>query len=142
MSNNKKAFNPVRDEVIAIGHQNRRQTLGDDYVERSIKNAQEDDFLQPLQDAVTELAWGAVWGRPGLDLKTRSLVTLSVLIALGRRHELKVHLNGALNNGWTREELQEILLHAACYCGMPAAVDGYRIAKEVLDERAAKNADA
>lgn len=136
MSNDNKEFNPVAPEVIALGHQNRRKTLGDAYVDRSIKNAQSDDFLQPLQDAVTGLAWGAVWGRPGLDLKTRSLVTVSVLIALGRRHELRLHLNGALNNGWTKEELQEILLHAACYCGMPAAVDGFRIAKEVLDERA------
>ena len=133
-----REFQPVKPDVIELGHRNRRQTLGDDYVNRSIQNAQNDDFLQPLQDAVTELAWGSIWGRPGLDLKNRSLVTISVLIALGRRHELKLHLNGALNNGWTKEELQEILLHAACYCGMPAAVDGFRIAKEVLDERAAK----
>lgn len=137
MSNTKQEFRPVAPEVVELGHRNRRQTLGDAYVDRSINNAQSDDFLQPLQDAVTGLAWGAVWGRPGLDLKTRSLVTVSVLIALGRRHELKLHLNGALNNGWTREEVQEILLHAACYCGMPAAVDGFRIAKEVIDERAA-----
>jgi 4-carboxymuconolactone decarboxylase len=136
MSNEKNAFSPVKPEIIELGHKNRRKTLGDAYVDRSINNAQEDDFLRPLQEAVTGLAWGAVWGRPGLDLKTRSLVTISVLIALGRRHELRLHLNGALNNGWTREELQEILLHAACYCGMPAAVDGFRIAKEVLDARA------
>lgn len=137
MSEQMKEFNPVRPEVMDLGHRNRRKTLGDAYVDRSINNAQQDDFLQPLQEAVTGLAWGAVWGRPGLDLKSRSLITVSVLLALGRRHELKLHLNGALNNGWTREELQEILLHAGCHCGMPATVDGYRIAKEVLDERAA-----
>jgi 4-carboxymuconolactone decarboxylase len=137
MTNETQPFRPVTPDVIELGHRNRRRTLGDAYVDRSISNAQGDDFLQPLQDAVTGLAWGAIWGRPGLDLKTRSLVTISVLIALGRRHELKLHLSGALNNGWTKEELQEILLQAACYCGMPAAVDGFRLAKEVLDERAA-----
>lgn len=142
MENKQKEFNPITPEVVELGHHNRRQTLGDAYVDGSIGNAKNDDFLQPLQDAVTGLAWGAVWGRPGLDMKSRSLVTVSVLIALGRRHELKLHINGALNNGWTREELQEILLHAACYCGMPAAVDGFRIAKEVLDERAASDGSA
>ena len=131
-------FKPVHDDVIALGHRNRRQTLGDEYVDRSISNAQNDDFLQPLQDAVTGLAWGAVWGRPGLSLKHRSLVTVSVLMALGRPHELRLHLTGALNNGWTKEELQEIMLHAACYCGMPAAVEAFRIAKDILDEREAK----
>ena len=140
MSNDQNEFNPVTPDIVELGHRNRRKTLGDAYVDRSIANAKNDDFLQPLQDAVTGLAWGAVWGRPGLDFKHRSLVTISVLIALGRRHELKLHLNGALNNGWTPQELQEILLHAACYCGMPAAVDGFRIAKEVLDERAAAQA--
>jgi len=134
----KKEFQPIAQEVIDLGHRNRRQTLGDAYVDRSIRNAADDDFLQPLQDAVTGLAWGAVWGRPGLDLKHRSLVTISVLIALGRSNELALHINGALNNGWTKEELQEILLQAACYCGMPAAVDGFKVAKKVLDERAGK----
>lgn len=131
-----KAFEPVTAETVALGHQNRRSTLGDAYVDGAIARAKDDDFFEPLQEAVTGLAWGAIWGRPGLSLKHRSLVTVSVLIATGRRHELALHLNGALNNGWTREDLQEILLHAACYCGMPAAVDGFRVAKEVLDERA------
>lgn len=131
-----KTFDPVTAETVALGHHNRRTTLGDAYVDGAIKRASDDDFFVPLQEAVTGLAWGAIWGRPGLSLKHRSLVTVSVLIATGRRHELALHLNGALNNGWTREDLQEILLHAACYCGMPAAVDGYRVAKEVLDERA------
>ncbi|HBP28975.1 MAG TPA: 4-carboxymuconolactone decarboxylase [Advenella kashmirensis] len=131
-------FKPVTNDIVELGHRNRRQTLGDDYVDASIKRAEEDDFMQPLQDAVTGLAWGAVWGRPGLSLKHRSMVTMSVLIALGRPNELALHINGALNNGWTKEELQEILLQAACYCGMPAAVDGFRVAKEVLNQRARK----
>jgi 4-carboxymuconolactone decarboxylase len=137
---NKSSFNPVTPETVALGHKNRRQTLGDKYVDGAIARSKDDDFFVPLQEAVTGLAWGAIWGRPGLTLKERSLVTVSVLIATGRRHELALHINGALNNGWTREQLQEILLQAACYCGMPAAVDGYRIAKEVLDERAASGA--
>ncbi|MEI2416940.1 carboxymuconolactone decarboxylase family protein [Orrella sp. JC864] len=131
-----KPFDPVTPETVALGHKNRRATLGDKYVDQSIARAQQDDFFAPLQEAVTGLAWGAIWGRPGLTAKERSLITVSVLIATGRRHELALHLNGALNNGWTRKQVQEILLHAACYCGMPAAVDGFRIAKEVLDERA------
>jgi 4-carboxymuconolactone decarboxylase len=83
------------------------------------------------------LAWGAVWGRPGLDVKSRSLVTVSILIALGRTTELAVHINGALNNGWTKAELQEILIHSSAYCGWPAALEASRVAKEVLDQRAA-----
>lgn len=142
MSQEKPEFNPVTPDIVELGHRNRRKTLGDAYVDRSIQNAKDDAFLQPLQDAVTGLAWGAVWGRPGLDLKTRSLITISVLIALGRPYELRLHLNGALNNGWTPEDLQEIMLHAACYCGMPAAVEAFRIAKDVLDERAAAAKDA
>jgi 4-carboxymuconolactone decarboxylase len=138
---NKSSFNPVTPETVALGHQNRRTTLGDKYVDGAIARSKDDDFFVPLQEAVTGLAWGAIWGRPGLTLKERSLVTVSVLIATGRRHELALHINGALNNGWTRAQLQEILLQAACYCGMPAAVDGYRIAKEVLDERAASGVD-
>jgi len=131
-----KSFDPVTPETVELGHRNRRSTLGDAYVDAAIARSKDDDFFVPLQEAVTGLAWGAIWGRPGLSAKHRSLVTVSVLIATGRRHELALHLNGALNNGWTREDLQEILLHAACYCGMPAAVDGFRVAKEVLDERA------
>ena len=136
MSNPDEAFKPVTPETIEVGHRNRRQTLGNAYVDQSITAAGEDEFMRPLQDAVTGLAWGAVWGRPGLSLKNRSLVTVSVLVATGRRHEIKLHINGLLNNGWTVTELQEILLQCACYCGMPAAVDGFRIAREVLADRA------
>ncbi len=131
------AWNPVTPETVEAGHRNRRQTLGDAYVDQSIATAQGDELMRPLQEAVTGLAWGAIWGRPGLSHKHRSLVTVSILVATGRRHELKLHINGLLNNGWTTAELQEILLHAACYCGMPAAVDGFRIAREVIAERAA-----
>ena len=134
-------FRPFRPETVELGERNRRRTLGDAHVDRSAAAAKDDSFLAPLQEVITGLAWGAIWGRPGLDFKTRSLVTISVLIATGRRDELKLHLSGALNNGWTPEELQEIMLHAGCYCGMPAALDAHRLAKEVLAERIIKKGD-
>jgi len=86
-----------------------------------------------FQEHITAKAWGDVWQRPGLDLKTRSLITVAMLTALGKQHELKGHLRGALNNGATPAELQEVLLHAAVYCGVPAAVDAFRTAAEVVD---------
>ena len=128
------ASSPVTEETYARGATNRLEVLGEAYVEKTWQRAQEDPFMRPLQECVTGLAWGGIWGRPGLERKTRSIITLSCLLALGRRHELALHLRGAINNGCTREELQEIIIHAGCYCGWPAAVDGFRIAKEVLDE--------
>ena len=110
----------------------RKQVLGDDYVNQALANT--DDFSQPLQDYVTAHAWGAVWTRDGLTKKQRSMVTLSILVAINRPHELKTHIKGALNNGLTREEIREIFLHAAAYCGAPAAVDAFRTAKEVFKE--------
>ncbi|GAA5231807.1 4-carboxymuconolactone decarboxylase [Verticiella sediminum] len=132
----------ITPDALALGERHRRQTMGDAFVDSALAAAREDEFMKPLQEAVTGLAWGAVWGRPGLSLKHRSLVTVSVLVATGRRQELKGHIRGLLNNGWTVAELQEILLHCACYCGMPAAVDGFRVAQEVLAERAAAPAPA
>lgn len=110
----------------------RKQVLGEDYVNQALANA--DEFSQPLQDYVTSHAWGAVWTREGLSKKQRSMVTLSILVAINRPHELKIHLKGAINNGVTRAEIREIFLHAAAYCGAPAAVDSFRIAKEVFKE--------
>lgn len=109
----------------------RRAVLGNDYVQAALDKAT--DFTAPLQELVTRQAWGSTWQRGGIDLKTRSIVTVSMLVALGRMHELKTHLRGALNNGVTREELQEIFLHATVYCGFPAAVDAFRSASEVID---------
>jgi 4-carboxymuconolactone decarboxylase len=113
---------------------NRRKVLGEAYVDRALKLAKNDDFTAPLQDMVTEFGWGAIWGRPGLDHKTRSLITVGMLIALNRRHEVALHVRGALNNGVSRLELQELLLHAGCYCGWPASVDAFRIVQEVFAE--------
>jgi 4-carboxymuconolactone decarboxylase len=88
-----------------------------------------------MQELVTRHAWGNTWQRGGIDLKTRSIATVSMLIALGRQHELKTHVRGALNNGVTVEELQEIFLHASVYCGFPAAIDAMRAASEVIDAK-------
>ncbi|MGH8595029.1 MAG: 4-carboxymuconolactone decarboxylase [Gammaproteobacteria bacterium] len=108
----------------------RKAVLGEDYVARALADA--DDFTQDLQELITENAWGAVWTREGLTRRERSLITLAMLIALNRPHELKIHLRGALNNGATKDELRELLLHSSVYCGMPAAVDAFRIAQDVF----------
>ena len=117
---------------LAHGDELRRAVLGDEYVQQSRKRATE--FTAPLQELVTEYCWGAVWGRPGLDLKTRSLLNLAMLTALNRPHELRLHVRGALNNGCTREEIQETLLQAAVYCGIPAALDAFRNAANELGD--------
>ena len=112
------------------GLKNRREVLGAEYVDNAIASA--DDFSRPLQELVTEYCWGAVWGRPGLDRKTRSIINLAMLTALNRPHELKLHVKGALNNGLSKAEIAEVLLQAAIYCGVPAAVDSFRSAREVF----------
>ena len=124
------------DQQFEDGLRMRKQVMGEDFVEKAFANA--DEFTMPLQEFVTRNAWGTVWCRDGLDLKTRSLITVSMLTALGRAHELKGHLRGALNNGATPEEIREVLLHAAVYCGAPLAVDAFRTAQEVMADAAAK----
>src|SRR5436190_10028802 len=108
----------------------RKEVLGAEYVEQSIKNA--DDFNRPLQELVTEYCWGAVWGREGLPRKTRSMLNLAMLSILNRPHELKAHLRGALTNGVSKAEITEIFLQVAIYGGVPAAVDSSRIARAAL----------
>ena len=112
----------------------RREVLGREYVDRAIDAA--DDFTRPLQELVTEYCWGAVWTRPGLERRDRSLVNLGMIAALNRPHELKLHVRGALANGVTEEEIREVLLQVAIYCGVPASIDAFRVAREVLDEHA------
>lgn len=109
----------------------RKQVMGEDFVARALEGMS--DFTQPIQEHITAKAWGDVWQRPGLDLKTRSLITVAMLTALGKQNELKGHLRGALNNGATPAELQEVLLHAAIYCGVPTAVEAFRTAAEVVE---------
>jgi 4-carboxymuconolactone decarboxylase len=110
----------------------RKSVLGAEYVENSINNAT--DFNMPMQELVTEYCWGEIWGRPGLERKTRSIINLAMITALNRPHELKLHVRGAINNGLTRDEIKEIFLQTAIYCGVPAAIDSFRSAKEVFDE--------
>ncbi|MBB5179707.1 4-carboxymuconolactone decarboxylase [Planomicrobium koreense] len=110
----------------------RKSVLGAEYVENSINNAT--DFNMPMQELVTEYCWGEVWGRPGLERKTRSIINLAMITALNRPHELKLHVRGAINNGLTRDEIKEVFLQTAIYCGVPAAIDSFRSAKEVFDE--------
>src|SRR5215216_3755262 len=119
-------------ETYERGLQIRKDVLGADYVENSLKNA--DDFNRPMQELSTEYCWGYVWGREGLPRKTRSMLNLAMISALNRPHELKMHVAGALKNGVTREEIREIFLQVAIYCGVPAGVDSFRIAREVFAE--------
>ena len=119
-------------ELFDKGLQTRREVLGADYVDAAIRNA--DDFNRPMQELVTQYCWGEIWNRPGLDRRTRSLLNLAMLTALNRPHELKLHVRGALNNGVTKDEIREVLLQAAIYCGVPAAIDGFRVAREVFKD--------
>jgi 4-carboxymuconolactone decarboxylase len=114
----------------------RRAVLGDAYVEKALAGA--DAFNAPMQDLVTEYCWGEIWNRPGLDRKTRSIINLAMLTALNRPHEIKAHLRGALNNGLSKEEIAEVFLQTAVYCGVPAAIDSFRIARELFKEMEAE----
>ena len=119
-------------ELFDKGLKIRREVLGAEYVDNSIKNA--DEITQPLQELVTEYCWGAVWGRNTLSRETRSIINLAMITALNRPHELRLHVRGALNNGLSREDIREILLQTAVYCGVPAAIDSFRVAREVFAE--------
>jgi 4-carboxymuconolactone decarboxylase len=110
----------------------RKKVLGKEFVEKSFASA--DDFNMPMQELATEYCWGYVWGREQLDLKTRSMLNLAMIAALNRPHELKLHVGGALRNGVTREEIREVFLQVAIYCGVPAGVDSFRIAREAFAE--------
>ena len=112
----------------------RREVLGDDHVDRAIEHTTPD--TEAFQDLITRYAWGEVWARPALDRRTRSAITLMALVALGREHELAMHIRGGLRNGLTREEIGEVLLQSAIYCGVPAANRAFAIFEEVMaDEK-------
>jgi 4-carboxymuconolactone decarboxylase len=117
-------------EMFDRGLQTRREVLGADYVDASLARA--DDFMMTFQRVTTELAWDYVWNRPGLDRRTRSLLNLAMLAALGKSAELKLHVKGALTNGVTVDEIKEVLLQASVYCGIPAGLQAFRAADEVL----------
>jgi 4-carboxymuconolactone decarboxylase len=122
----------MNDELFDRGLEVRREVLGSEYVDRSLQNA--DEFTRPMQRLTTEFCWGEIWSRPGLDRRTRSFINLAMLTALNRSHELGVHVRGALNNGLTREEIGEVFLQAGVYCGVPAAMESFRVAKQIFDE--------
>jgi 4-carboxymuconolactone decarboxylase len=122
------------DTAFQAGIATRTQVMGSEFVDRAFGNAT--DYTLPMQEFITRNAWGNVWQRPGLDLKTRSLITVAMLTALGKQHELKGHVRGALNNGATPEELREVMLHATVYCGFPTAIDAFRTVTEVVDSQA------
>ena len=110
----------------------RREVLGAEHVDKAIGSA--DDFSRPLQELITQYCWGEIWGRPGLDRRTRSMINLAMISALNRPHEVKAHVKGALNNGLTKDDIKEVFLQVAIYCGVPAAVDSFRSAQEVFKE--------
>jgi 4-carboxymuconolactone decarboxylase len=119
-------------ETYQRGLEIRSAVLGEAYVNKALAEA--DDFTQPLQDLITEYCWGAVWGRDGLALKTRSMLNLAMISVLNRPNELRTHVTAALTNGVTRDEIREIFLQVAIYAGVPAAVDSFRIAREAFAE--------
>jgi 4-carboxymuconolactone decarboxylase len=119
-------------ETYQRGLEVRSAVLGETYVKKALADA--DDFTQPLQDLLTEYCWGAVWGREELPRKTRSMLNLAMISVLNRPNELRTHIKGALTNGVSREEIREIFLQVAIYAGMPAAVDSFRLAREVFAE--------
>ena len=118
------------------GMEVRRAVLGDEHVDRAIERTNE--FTSDFQDLITRYAWGEVWSRPGLDRRTRSCITLTALVALGREEELAMHVRAALRIGVTPDEIKEVLLHTAIYCGVPAANGAFAVAQEVLAEIAAE----
>jgi 4-carboxymuconolactone decarboxylase len=122
----------VTEDRYEQGMRVRREVLGDAHVDRAV--AKTTDFTRPFQDFITETAWGAVWARDGIDRRSRSMITLAVLTALGREHEIAMHVRAALTNGLSKEEIAEVLLHTSVYAGVPAANRAFAIAQEVFDE--------
>ena len=132
MASNAKP-NPSNPKLYDEGMKLRKAVLGADYVDKSMAAA--DDFMMAFQDVTTEYCWGYVWSRPGLPKKTRSMLNLAMLAALNRSPELKLHVNGALNNGLSKEEIKEVFLQVAIYCGIPASLDAFKTARDVFKER-------
>ena len=124
--------NPRFQQGLAV----RREVLGAEYVDKSVQNV--DDFMVPMQKMTTEWCWGETWTRVVLDRRTRSMLNIAMLTALNRPNEIRLHVRGALNNGLSVQEIQEVLVHTCIYCGVPAALDAFKIAKEVIDQVAAE----
>lgn len=129
---NKGDGRAIPSERFEQGLATRRQVMGDEYVDAAI--AQASDFTWPMQQLVTEYCWNEIWNRPGLDRRSRSILNLGMISVMNRPHEFKGHVRGAINNGLSKEEIQEILLQVAIYCGVPTAIDSFRNAQEVFNE--------
>lgn len=125
-------------DLFDRGLKTRREVLGDAYVDASLNAANE--FSMDMQELVTQYCWGDVWNRPGLERASRSLINLSMLTALNRSHELATHVRGAINNGVTREQIKEVFLQTAIYCGVPAAIESFRVANAVFAQIDAEEA--
>jgi 4-carboxymuconolactone decarboxylase len=119
-------------EMFEKGLAIRRAVLGSEYVDKALATA--DDFNRPMQELTTQYCWGEIWGRPGLDRRTRSIINLAMISALNRPHELKAHVKGAIANGLSKDDIREVLLQVAIYCGIPAGVDSFRVAQETFKE--------
>jgi 4-carboxymuconolactone decarboxylase len=128
----RKQGDNVDRETLDKGLKTRREVLGDPYVDKAMNTA--DDFNRPMQEIMTTYCWGEIWNRPGLDRKTRSMLNLAMISALNRPHEFKAHVRGAINNGVSKDEIREVLLQVMIYCGAPAGVDSFRLAREVFTE--------
>ncbi|KAF2098767.1 CMD-domain-containing protein [Rhizodiscina lignyota] len=129
---NNRKLDSASKAMFEEGIKARREVLGDAHVDRSLRNATE--FSLPIQQLATEVGWGVIWTRPGISRKTRSYMNIGMLCALGKSHELGVHVRGAVRNGLTEEEIQEALLHATVYSGFPAGLEAFRVAGQVLEE--------
>ena len=125
----------MSDETYDRGMKTRREVLGDAHVDRAVEG--KTPFTADFQEFITKYAWGEIWSRPGLDRRTRSCITLAALVALGRDHEVAMHVRAALGNGLTPDEIKEVLLHTAVYAGVPVANSAFAIAQQVLDEEGA-----
>ena len=125
----------MSDETYERGMKTRREVLGDAHVDRAVEGTT--PFTSDFQEFITTYAWGEIWSRPGLDRRTRSCITLAALVALGRDHEVAMHVRAALGNGLTPDEIKEVLLHTAVYAGVPVANSAFAIAQQVLDEEGA-----
>lgn len=123
-------------ELYEKGQQVRREVLGDAYVDAAAKTTT--DFNRPFQELIAEYVWGTLWSRPGLDRRTRALINLGVLTAMGRTEEVKIYLSAAQNIGVTRDDVREVLMQTAIYCGIPAALDSFRVAQKFFNDQDAK----
>lgn len=132
MTTTKDSGERERSEAFERGLKTRREVLGNTYVDSSLDKAT--DFSWPMQKLVTEYCWDEIWNRPGLSRRERSLLNLGMISALNRQHELRTHVRGAFNNGLSKDEIAEVFMQVAIYCGVPAAIDSFRSAQQVLDE--------